>query len=173
MQRHSSIKLDLLIGGALTLVGALTRIPYLSLIPVFDDEVMQTVYALSIRPGHFMPLVGNDSYAGPLFSYILAICLRVFGASPGRAAHRRDGHGRTDGGADISSGARVGVTLAVGSTGRIVDGGQSTSHSHQQPLCRRDLHRPAVQHGLSGCSGPGRPAQVGTVVGRWQVRCWD
>jgi len=75
-------KLDWLIGGALTLVGALTRTPYLTLIPAFDDEVMQTVYALSIRPGHFMPLVGNDSYAGAQFSYILAICLRVFGASP-------------------------------------------------------------------------------------------
>ena len=73
---------DLWIGGMLTLVGALTRIPYLTLIPVFGDEVMQTVYALSIRPGHFMPLVGNDSYAGPLFSYILAICLRALGASP-------------------------------------------------------------------------------------------
>ena len=80
--RDSSDKLDWLIAGALTLVGALTRIPYLTLIPVFGDEVMQTVYALSIRPGHFMPLVGNDSYAGALFSYILAICLRVFGASP-------------------------------------------------------------------------------------------
>ncbi len=82
MQRHSSVKFDLLIGWALTFVGALARIPYLSLIPVFDDEVMQTIYALSIRPDHFMPLVGNDSYAGALFSYILAIGLRVFGASP-------------------------------------------------------------------------------------------
>jgi 4-amino-4-deoxy-L-arabinose transferase-like glycosyltransferase len=80
--RDSFVKLDLLVAGALTLVGALTRIPYLVLIPDFRDEVMQTVYALSIRPSHFMPLVGNDSYAGPLFSYILAICLRVFGASP-------------------------------------------------------------------------------------------
>jgi 4-amino-4-deoxy-L-arabinose transferase-like glycosyltransferase len=80
--RDSSDKLDWLIAGVLTLVGALMRIPYLTLIPVLGDEVMQTVYALSIRPGHFMPLVGNDSYAGALFSYILAICLRVFGASP-------------------------------------------------------------------------------------------
>ena len=81
MQRHSS-KFDLLIGGVLTVVGALMRIPYLALIPIFEDEVMQTVYALTIRPGHFLPLVGNDPYAGPMFSYILAVCLRPFGASP-------------------------------------------------------------------------------------------
>jgi hypothetical protein len=81
MQRHSP-KFDLLLGGALTVVGALARIPYLALIPTYSDEVMQTVYALTIRPGYFLPLVGNDAYAGPMFSYILAVCLRLFGASP-------------------------------------------------------------------------------------------
>ena len=80
--KHSSIKLDLLMGGALTFVGALIRIPYLALIPVFEDEVMQTVYALSIRPGEFMPLVGNDAYAGPLFSYLIALSMRLFGSTP-------------------------------------------------------------------------------------------
>jgi len=80
--KHSSVKLDLLIGGALTLVGALIRIPYLALIPVFEDEVMQTVYALNIRPGEFMPLVGNDAYAGPLFSYLIALSMRLFGSTP-------------------------------------------------------------------------------------------
>ena len=69
-------------GGALTFVGALIRIPYLALIPVFEDEVMQTVYALSIRPGEFMPLVGNDAYAGPLFSYLIALSMRLFGSTP-------------------------------------------------------------------------------------------
>ena len=29
-----------------------------------------------------MPLVGNDPYVGPLFSYLIAVCLRIFGASP-------------------------------------------------------------------------------------------
>jgi 4-amino-4-deoxy-L-arabinose transferase-like glycosyltransferase len=81
MPRHSP-KFDLMIAMGLTVVGALARIPYLALIPRFADEVMQTVYALTIRPGHFLPLVGNDPYAGPMFSYILAACLRLFGASP-------------------------------------------------------------------------------------------
>lgn len=80
--RLSSTKLDLSIAAGLALMGALTRAPYLALIPDFQDEVMQTVYALSIQPGKFMPWVGNDSYAGALFSYMIAICLRVFGSTP-------------------------------------------------------------------------------------------
>ena len=80
-ETRSNIKRDLLIAGALSLAGALTRLPYLALIPVFEDEALQTVYALAIRPGEFLPLVGNDPYAGPLFSYILAVSMRVF-ASP-------------------------------------------------------------------------------------------
>jgi predicted membrane-bound mannosyltransferase len=77
-----SLKHDILIAGLLSLVGLLTRVPYLALIPVFEDEVLQTVYALSIRPGDFMPLVGDDPYTGSLFSYILAVCLRLFGSTP-------------------------------------------------------------------------------------------
>jgi hypothetical protein len=73
-----SARLDLLIAGVISLVGALTRIPYLVLIPVFNDCVLQPTIALSIRPGGYMPLVGNDPYAGPLFLYILAAALRVF-----------------------------------------------------------------------------------------------
>jgi uncharacterized membrane protein (Fun14 family) len=80
-ETRNNIKRDLLIATALTLIGVLTRLPYLALIPVFEDEALQTVYALSIRPGEFLPLVGNDPYAGPLFSYILAVSMRVF-ASP-------------------------------------------------------------------------------------------
>ena len=80
--RRPSVKWDLLIALALTLLGVLTRAPYLALIPVFEDEAGQTVYALSIQPGEFMPLVGNDPYAGPLFSYIIAVSLRVFGSTP-------------------------------------------------------------------------------------------
>ena len=78
----SSSRLDVLIAGALTLGSALPRVPYLTLIPVLGDYVLQTVYALSIQPGKFMPLVGNDPYAGALFSYIIAAWLRVFGATP-------------------------------------------------------------------------------------------
>ncbi len=80
-ETRSNIKRDLLIAGALSLAGALTRVPYLALIPVFEDEALQTVYALAIRPGEFLPLVGNDPYAGPLFSYILAVSMRIFAST--------------------------------------------------------------------------------------------
>jgi 4-amino-4-deoxy-L-arabinose transferase-like glycosyltransferase len=76
------IQLDLLMIVALVLLGALARAPYLALIPVLEDEAGQTVHALSIQPGEYMPLVGVDPYAGPLFSYIIAICLRLFGSTP-------------------------------------------------------------------------------------------
>ncbi len=77
-----ALRYELLMAGTLSLVGVLTRVPYLALIPVFEDEALQTVYALSIRPRDFMPLVGDDPYTGSLFSYILAVCLRLFGSTP-------------------------------------------------------------------------------------------
>jgi len=49
------------------------------LIPASGDHLLQTVYSLDIQPGKFMPLVGIDPYSGALFSYIIAICMRVFG----------------------------------------------------------------------------------------------
>src|SRR5512136_1611982 len=66
---------------ALSLAAVLPRIPYLALIPRFDDEAMETVLALSFRPGAVMPLVGIDAYAQPFFCYLLAICLWLFGSS--------------------------------------------------------------------------------------------
>ena len=173
LDSRASRKSDLLIAVALTLFGVLTRIPYLALIPRFEDEVMQTVYALTIRPGEFMPLVGNDPYAGPMFSYILAVCLRLFGASPVSAAHCRDDHGRVDGGADLFAGARAGVELAVGSVGRLDDGCESAPYPRQQSLCRHDLRAAAVQHRLSVGAGAGRQARVRAVADCSEARCWD
>ena len=79
---RSPIKWDLLTAGALSLGAALVRMPYLALIPVFEDEIAETVFALNIRLGEFMPLVDNDAYRGALFSYLLAAWLRVFGSTP-------------------------------------------------------------------------------------------
>ena len=76
--RPCSLKLDLSIGLFLSLGGLLARLPYVALIPVFNDEVQEAVYALSIKPGRFMPLVNVDLYNGPMFSYLLAASLRVF-----------------------------------------------------------------------------------------------
>lgn len=73
---------DGMIAVTLTVIGALLRVPYLALIPTFGDEVMQTVQAMSIRPGEYMPLVGVDPYSGPFFPYLIAVVLRVLGATP-------------------------------------------------------------------------------------------
>ena len=72
---------DVLIGGACALASALPRVPYLTLIPLDTDYLTQAVYALSIQPGKFMPLVGNDPYAGALFSYIIAIGMAILGVA--------------------------------------------------------------------------------------------
>jgi 4-amino-4-deoxy-L-arabinose transferase-like glycosyltransferase len=71
-----------MMAGALTVIGALLRVPYLALIPFFGDETMQTIQALSIRPGEYMPLVGVDPYSGPFFPYLLAVILRILGPTP-------------------------------------------------------------------------------------------
>lgn len=81
-RRPGAVQQEWIMALALSLMAALVRAPYLALIPVFEDEALQTVYALSIEPGRFLPLVGNDPYAGALFSYIIAASLRVFGATP-------------------------------------------------------------------------------------------
>ncbi len=73
---------DGMIAVTLTVIGDLLRVPYLALIPTFGDEVMQTVQAMSIRPGEYMPLVGVDPYSGPFFPYLIAVILRVLGATP-------------------------------------------------------------------------------------------
>ena len=81
-KHQTRLGLDILIAVALTLGGVATRVPYLAQIPVFSDEVLQTIYALRIQPGEPLPLAGADAYSGPLFTYILAIGLRVLGSSP-------------------------------------------------------------------------------------------
>ena len=82
MTLRLSPKSDLLIAAALFLGGALTRVPYAAMVPLFTDGVIHTTYALSIQPGKFVPLKGLDPYSGPLFAYMLAGWLRVVGATP-------------------------------------------------------------------------------------------
>ncbi len=81
-KHRTGLGLDILMAVALTLGGVATRVPYLAQIPVFSDEVLQTLYALHIQPGESLPLAGADAYSGPLFTYILAAGLRVFGSTP-------------------------------------------------------------------------------------------
>lgn len=62
---------------ALTLFAFLLRLPYWDVIPASFDEVDQTSYAFLIAQGQQLPLVGNDSYAGPFYFYLLAGLLRL------------------------------------------------------------------------------------------------
>ncbi len=72
------LKSDVAIACALTLVGLLTRLPYVALIPLYHDETATAIYALAIKLGEFMPLVNVDPYHGPVFPYLLAASLYLF-----------------------------------------------------------------------------------------------
>ena len=72
------LKSDVVTACALTLVGLLTRLPYVTLIPLYHDETASAIYALAIKLGGFMPLVNVDPYHGPVFPYLLAASLYLF-----------------------------------------------------------------------------------------------
>jgi len=72
------LKSDMVTACALTLVGLLTRLPYVTLIPLYHDETATAIYALAIKLGGFMPLVNVDPYHGPVFPYLLAASLYLF-----------------------------------------------------------------------------------------------
>jgi 4-amino-4-deoxy-L-arabinose transferase-like glycosyltransferase len=68
--------------SALLFAAALAiRLPYLQLIPRFEDEGVETLWALDIAQGWRLPLTGFDAYYGPLFSYLVAGLFRIFGPS--------------------------------------------------------------------------------------------
>jgi 4-amino-4-deoxy-L-arabinose transferase-like glycosyltransferase len=56
------------------------RLPYLQLAPRYEDEGLEVLWALEIARGR-RPLTGCDAYYGPLFSYMVAVPLRVFGVN--------------------------------------------------------------------------------------------
>ncbi len=66
----------------IVLVGFLLRLPYWEIIPAPDDEQFQSIVALEIANGTELPLVGNDSYAGPFYFYLLAALIRLGFADP-------------------------------------------------------------------------------------------
>lgn len=64
-------------------VGALLiRLPYLALIPYFEDETLETIIALKVWPGGQLILVGWDNYIGPLFHYLLAFLFWLIAPDP-------------------------------------------------------------------------------------------
>ncbi|PID86235.1 MAG: hypothetical protein CSB13_04045 [Chloroflexi bacterium] len=59
------------------LIGIVLRLPYWRIIPSPGDELFQAVYSLRIANGVDYPLIGNDSYAGPIYFYFLAALIKL------------------------------------------------------------------------------------------------
>ncbi|HEX5506773.1 MAG TPA: glycosyltransferase family 39 protein [Thermomicrobiales bacterium] len=72
--RGEALLVVLLFAGAVA-----ARWPYLLRLPHFTDEIGETRWALRIYTGQAFPLVAQVPYAGPLWHYIEAACLVVFG----------------------------------------------------------------------------------------------
>lgn len=60
----------------------LIRLPYLALIPYFEDETLEAIIALKVWPGRQLILVGWDNYIGPLFHYVLAFLFWLIAPDP-------------------------------------------------------------------------------------------
>lgn len=67
--------------GGMLLALAL-RLPGLQTWPAWTDETGEVAAALAIAFEGERPLVHNDSYRGPLWAYLLALCLRLAGSRP-------------------------------------------------------------------------------------------
>jgi 4-amino-4-deoxy-L-arabinose transferase-like glycosyltransferase len=63
-----------LFGAALAI-----RLPRLMLVPRFEDEGIEVLWALDIAVGKHLPLTGSDPYYGPLFAYLVALVFQLFG----------------------------------------------------------------------------------------------
>ncbi len=61
----------------ITLAAFVIRLPQRLTLPPTGDEAGQLIYSLRIVNGQAFPLVGTDAYAGPFYSYLLALLLRL------------------------------------------------------------------------------------------------
>jgi 4-amino-4-deoxy-L-arabinose transferase-like glycosyltransferase len=64
------------------LLALLVRVPYLSDVPRFTDELQEVLWSLAIARGEILPLTAVDSYYGPVWSYVLAGLFLLFGPNP-------------------------------------------------------------------------------------------
>ncbi|MGB8647673.1 MAG: glycosyltransferase family 39 protein [Anaerolineae bacterium] len=69
----------LLWGALLFAVALLVRLPNLLQIPRYSDEGLEALWGWEIALGHQWPLTAVDPYDGPLYAYLLAAILKVFG----------------------------------------------------------------------------------------------
>jgi hypothetical protein len=80
--RSSERVIDLGILLGVTLLAILVRLPYLSDVPRYTDEVQEASVALGIVRGLALPLTNHDPYMGAFFNYVLAGLFAVFGTDP-------------------------------------------------------------------------------------------
>lgn len=69
---------DVAIAFALFLVALLLRLPNLALIPVWADDIHESMYALRVAQGIHSPWVGMVSYTGPIHTDLLALVLKIY-----------------------------------------------------------------------------------------------
>ena len=67
--------------GALVLLAAWIRWPYLWDIPRFTDETAEAAIGLRIARGEAFPLTNRDPYIGALWNYLLAAAFAISGPS--------------------------------------------------------------------------------------------
>lgn len=72
---------ELLLVVVLFVLALTIRLPNLMLIPRYTDEGQEVLWALNIARGNALPLTAVDPYDGPIFAYMVAGLLRVFGTS--------------------------------------------------------------------------------------------
>ena len=63
----------------LSLAALTVRLPYLNLIPYFEDETLEVLTALKVWPGGQLIAVAWDNYIGPVMQYLWAGLFAVFG----------------------------------------------------------------------------------------------
>jgi hypothetical protein len=63
----------------LSALALLARLPYLALIPYFEDETLEVITALKVWPGGQLIAVGWDNYIGPVMQYIFAFLFWTLG----------------------------------------------------------------------------------------------
>src|SRR4051812_44597701 len=76
------VRVDLLLAGAVAILAAVVRWPYLWLVPRFTDETLEVLHSLAIVRDGARPLTNYDSYYGALYNYVAALALLISGENP-------------------------------------------------------------------------------------------
>src|SRR5438046_3112517 len=73
------VAVDLLLAGAVAILAAVVRWPYLWLVPRFTDETLEVRASLAIVREGARPLTNYDTYYGALYNYLVAMSLALSG----------------------------------------------------------------------------------------------